>query len=112
MTFVFGRCGQVRALDYTPFRRRIMHFVQRGVNPQTFQVQFHQLLQSPEQHRQISLPGLSTRGKDNFGMLPWKVSMLLLPATDFTMNLEKDQPPQESVLAKTSKPPEQLDIDG
>jgi len=30
MFFVFGRVGQVKALDYTPFRRRLMHFVRRG----------------------------------------------------------------------------------
>lgn len=30
MIFAFGRVGQVRALDYTPFRRRLEYFMKRG----------------------------------------------------------------------------------
>jgi len=174
MTCVFGRCGQVRALDYTPFRRRMMKFLVRGMgsnttdlvrrpsplaldrellvklqrrvqllvgksmsmgivegvvdgvkarmvdhynsqhvlckevslaplrckalhngNPQTFHMQLHQLLKSGNATTRDSLGSLGSR----FGLLPWKVAMLLLPKADFVMGVEmSDQGFRKSLL--------------
>ncbi|CAK0795845.1 unnamed protein product [Prorocentrum cordatum] len=174
LTCVFGRCGQVRALDYTPFRRRMMKFLTRGMgagttdlvrrpsplaldrellvklqrrvqllvgksmsmgivegvvdgvkarmvdhynsqhvlckevslaplrckalhngNPQTFHMQLHQLLKSGDGEAPASLGSLGSR----FGLLPWKVAMLLLPKADFVMGVEvADQGFRRSLL--------------
>ena len=44
--------------------------------PQTFHVQFHQLAKTSDSGQQSSV--LPIMG-DSFGLLPWKVAMLLLP---------------------------------
>jgi hypothetical protein len=174
LTCLFGRCGQVRALDYTPFRRRMMKFLVRGMgvnstdlvrrpsplaldrellvklqrrvqllvgksmsmgvvegvvdgvkarmvdhynsqhvlckevslaplrckalhngNPQTFHMQLHQLLKSGDGTTRDSLGSLNSK----FGLLPWKVAMLLLPKADFVMAVEMtDQGFRKSLL--------------
>lgn len=165
MTFAFVQCGHVRALDYTPFRRRLMHIVKRGRYevstdlarrpspaaldrellvklqrkvekltgkstmlgilectfegvrarmvdhynslhvlckevslasmrvkafrngcPQTFQVQFHQLgKQSLASAGGVAAPLSVGSG---FGLLPWKVAMMLLPKADFQLGMD------------------------
>jgi len=162
MTFGFVRVGQVQALDYTPFRRRIMHFLKRGKDtyptdlvrrpepialdrellvklqrkvqlltgksdmlgsmegvldgvharmvdqynsqnvlckqvslapmrwkatrngkPQSFNMQFHQILRPGEQQElMMRLHG------DMFGLLPWKVAMLLQKKDGYSMVLD------------------------
>lgn len=188
MTFVFVRVGQVRALDYTPFRRRVLHFMTRGRGsqttdlvrrpsplalnrellvkmqrkvekltgksdmlgivegvvdgvrgrlvdhynaqhvlckevslapmtwkalrngkPQAFHLQFHQL-QSPgeRQMQSLQMPSLMAPQGDSWGLLPWKVSMLLLPKADFNMGLnitaEPAQPPVAVTETEKSQP--------
>jgi len=164
MTFGYVRSGQVRLLDYTPFRRRLMYFLKRGRShpslnlvkrpspmaidrallvqlqrkvekitgksdmmgfvegvvdgvrgrlvdhynsqhvlckevslaplrvkairngcPQAFHMQFHQLAKSGQRPTHMLLPPLAA---DGFGLLPWKVAMLLLPRSEFKMGLE------------------------
>lgn len=182
MLFVFVRMGQVKAMDYTPFRRRMMHFIKRGHTelltdlvrrpsplaldrellvklqrkvqmltgksnmlgfvegvidgvrgrlvdhynsqhvlckemslapmqwkalrsgcPQTFHVQFHQL-QRPLSTDSTGtaggpqpLPSVSLSKPGNpYGLLPWKMSMMLLPKSEFAMGLETATPAKES----------------
>jgi len=78
----------------------------RNGNPQTFHIQFSQLLRPEEQ----TVPTLSPPLGDAFGLLPWKVAMLLLPKADFAMGLEADKTPgveqhgdqKEDAIAKPS----------
>lgn len=190
MTFGFVRAGQVRALDYTPFRRRLLYFLKRGRQgpstdlvrrpsplaldrellvklqrkvqaltgksnmlgfvecmldgvrgrlvdhynsqhvlckevslapmrlkayrngcPQTFHVQFHHLVKD-----QQSNPTVPSVLGDSFGLLPWKVAMLLLPKGEFQMGLSVDQDPAvgqkldiDPALAAKSKSPAKSD---
>merc|ERR1719327_1777321 len=162
MIFSFVRVGQVRALDYQPFRRRLEYFLKRGRGdgstdlvrrpsplaldrellvklqrkvekitgksnmlgiiegvtdgvrgrlvdhynsqhvlckevslallrckalrngcPQTFHCQFHQMLPREDQRSPVQ-----SMGAGNFGLLPWKAAMLLLPKAEFAMGLD------------------------
>uniref|UniRef100_A0A7S4V2Z9 PH domain-containing protein n=1 Tax=Alexandrium monilatum TaxID=311494 RepID=A0A7S4V2Z9_9DINO len=184
MTFAFVRVGQVRALDHTPFRRRVLHFLARGrasqttdlvrrpsplalnrellVNlqrkveklagksdmlgivegvvdgvrgrlvdhynsqhvlckdvslapmtwkalrngkPQAFHLQFHQLHPAGAKQQPLQLPSLMPGVcGDSWGLLPWKVAMLLLPKADFTLGLDLSMEcsPQPGLASETS----------
>merc|ERR1711884_648425 len=65
----------------------------RNGSPQTLHMQVHQVQRPEDQHQpQSQLPAFPTG--DSFGLLPWKVAMLLLPKADFAMGLDMamDQP--------------------
>lgn len=58
--------------------------IHRNGKPQAFRLQFHQM-QRPGATEEASSPGVGNL----FALLPWKVSMLLLPKIDFLMSPQK-----------------------